>query len=139
MTEHVLHHHLSGLGTSMADDEEAPETFEENGVVRIRNTEFVLPICVGTIAFWLGKKASEEKSHRWTVYVRSPLHDDLSHILDSVTFRYFMQIYFYGFIRPHTLSHALSFFRVWKPNFGGLLLAVCPLWQSCSAALQIRN
>lgn len=73
----------------MEEGDESPETFEENGVVRVRNTEFLLPVCVGTVAFWLGKKASEEKSHRWTVYVRSPLQEDLSHILDSVTFRWF--------------------------------------------------
>lgn len=65
-----------------------PETFEDaSGQKRVKDTEFVLPICVGTIAFWLGKKASEEKSHRWTVYVRSPMGDDMSHILNSVTFR----------------------------------------------------
>ncbi|GMH35369.1 hypothetical protein BSKO_03237 [Bryopsis sp. KO-2023] len=74
------------MANSPVEDEQ--QTFEDaKGVKRVRDTEYVLPICMGTVAFWLGKKASEEKSHRWTVYVRSPLGEDMSHILESVTFR----------------------------------------------------
>ncbi|CAD7705147.1 unnamed protein product [Ostreobium quekettii] len=67
---------------------EEPATFVDyQGITRVRGAEYVLPICVGTVGFWLGKKASEEKSHRWTVYVRGPRGMDISHAVHSVTFR----------------------------------------------------
>lgn len=41
----------------------------------------------GTVAFWLGKKAEESKSHRWTCYVRSNRADeDLSLYVRKVVF-----------------------------------------------------
>ena len=30
------------------------------------------PIAYGSIAFWLGKKAEETQTHRWTLFVRGP-------------------------------------------------------------------
>ena len=44
-------------------------------------------IIIGTIAYYLGKKADEYHSHRWTVYVRGPDGEDLTHVLESVTFK----------------------------------------------------
>ena len=60
---------------------------DDRGITRVRDAEYVLPVCVGTVGFWLGKKASEEKSHRWTVYVRGARGLDISHAIDRVTFR----------------------------------------------------
>jgi YEATS domain-containing protein 4 len=40
----------------------------------MRDTELVVPICYGTCAYWLGKKADEYHSHKWTVYLREPEH-----------------------------------------------------------------
>ena len=50
------------------------------------DVELVVPVVVGTAAFWLGKKADEFHSHRWTVYLRSPTGEDLSHLLSKVVF-----------------------------------------------------
>ncbi|KAJ1631131.1 yeats family-domain-containing protein [Pavlovales sp. CCMP2436] len=45
------------------------------------------PIVYGTIAFWLGKKAEESKSHRWTCYLRSNRPDeDLGLFVRKVVF-----------------------------------------------------
>ena len=44
-------------------------------------------IIIGTIAYYLGKKADEYHSHKWTVYVRGPDGEDLTHVLESVTFK----------------------------------------------------
>jgi YEATS domain-containing protein 4 len=43
-------------------------------------------IIVGTIAHYLGKRADEYHSHRWTVYVRGLDGEDLSHCVESVEF-----------------------------------------------------
>jgi len=57
------------------------------GKKRLAEKEVVVPICFGTVAFWLGKKADEFHSHRWTVYVRSPTGQDLSHVISKVVFK----------------------------------------------------
>ena len=46
----------------------------------------VVPGFVGPGAFWLGKKADEFHSHRWTVYLRSAADEDISHIVSKVVF-----------------------------------------------------
>lgn len=53
---------------------------------RMRDTELVVPVCYGTCAYWLGKKADEYHSHKWTVYLRGPEHEDLSHVIQKVVF-----------------------------------------------------
>ena len=40
----------------------------------------------GSIAWWLGKKAEPEKTHKWSVYVRDPYNRDLSLVVDRVVF-----------------------------------------------------
>jgi len=40
---------------------------DAGGKKRMRDTELVVPICFGTCAYWLGKKADEYHSHKWTV------------------------------------------------------------------------
>ena len=66
-----------------ADDDAAAG---EGGKKRMRDTELVVPVCYGTCAYWLGKKADEYHSHKWTVYLRGPEHEDLSHAIQKVVF-----------------------------------------------------
>lgn len=53
---------------------------------RLRNTEYVYPVVVGSIAFTLGKRATDAATHRWTAYVRGVNNEDLSHLVQKVTF-----------------------------------------------------
>ncbi|XP_038970710.1 transcription initiation factor TFIID subunit 14b-like isoform X2 [Phoenix dactylifera] len=54
---------------------------------RLKDVEIGFPIVYGAISFWLGKKASEYNSHKWTVYVRSATNEDLSVIVKSAVFQ----------------------------------------------------
>ncbi|KAL7544612.1 hypothetical protein ACHAWF_007989 [Thalassiosira exigua] len=55
---------------------------------RLDNTTACLPIAYGSIAFYLGKKADEYRTHRWTLYVRSPDPTfDLSRAISKVVFQ----------------------------------------------------
>ncbi|KAL5999153.1 Transcription initiation factor TFIID subunit 14b [Asimina triloba] len=54
---------------------------------RLKDIEITIPIVYGTISFWLGKKASEYQSHKWTVYVRGATSEDLSAIIKRVVFQ----------------------------------------------------
>lgn len=51
---------------------------------RLNGVEFVLPVITGSIAFFLGSKSSQFVTHKWTVYVRHPNNEDLSHIIQKV-------------------------------------------------------
>jgi transcription initiation factor IIF auxiliary subunit len=44
------------------------------------------PIIYGNISWWLGKKADDTKTHRWTTYVRGPHNEDLSYFIKKVVF-----------------------------------------------------
>ncbi|KAG2430163.1 hypothetical protein HXX76_010262 [Chlamydomonas incerta] len=59
---------------------------DEQGSRRLRDTELVVPVVVGTCAWWVGKKANDSVTHRWTVYARGANGEDLSHIISKVTF-----------------------------------------------------
>lgn len=54
---------------------------------KLKDVEISLPVVYGNIAFWLGKKASEYQSHRWTVYVRGATNEDLSVMVKRVVFQ----------------------------------------------------
>ncbi|KAH7692537.1 YEATS protein [Dioscorea alata] len=54
---------------------------------RLKDVEISFPIVYGTISFWLGKKASEYQSHKWTVYVRGATNEDLSVIIKRAVFQ----------------------------------------------------
>lgn len=41
-------------------------------------------IVLGSIAFFLGKQAVEEHSHRWTIYLRGLENEDLSYFISKV-------------------------------------------------------
>eukprot|EP00250_Pteridium_aquilinum_P020035 c24678_g1_i1 orf=349-1068(-) len=55
-------------------------------VRRVKDVEISVPIAYGTIAYWLGKKADEYRSHRWTVYIRSISNEDLGSVIKRVIF-----------------------------------------------------
>jgi len=44
------------------------------------------PLVYGSVAWWLGRKADESATHRWTVYVRGPQGEDISYFIDKVVF-----------------------------------------------------
>ena len=50
-------------------------------------TTVCLQIVYGSIAFYLGKKADEFSTHRWTLYIRGPNHEDLSVVISKVIFQ----------------------------------------------------
>ncbi|CAM6035540.1 unnamed protein product [Sphagnum compactum] len=62
-------------------------TPEENPVKRVKGVELIVPVAYGTISFWLGKKAEESKSHKWTVYLRSVDNEDLGVVIKRVVFQ----------------------------------------------------
>ncbi len=51
------------------------------------SSAFTLGFCYGTAALWQGKKAEQERSHRWTVYVRGANNEDLSPVVKRVLFQ----------------------------------------------------
>eukprot|EP00262_Sarcandra_glabra_P001520 TRINITY_DN11645_c0_g1_i2.p1 TRINITY_DN11645_c0_g1~~TRINITY_DN11645_c0_g1_i2.p1 ORF type:complete len:268 (-),score=33.93 TRINITY_DN11645_c0_g1_i2:106-909(-) len=59
----------------------------KNQSKRLKDVEISIPIVFGTISFWLGKKASEYHSHKWTVYVRGATNEDLSVVIKRVVFQ----------------------------------------------------
>mmetsp|Transcript_31155 Transcript_31155/g.52320 ORF Transcript_31155/g.52320 Transcript_31155/m.52320 type:complete len:216 (-) Transcript_31155:318-965(-) len=68
---------------------QAPKILEDKvtGKKRLENTEFVYKFAYGSVAFWLGKKADEYHSHRWTCYVRNPENKDMTHVIEKVVFK----------------------------------------------------
>lgn len=69
--------------TPKSNDDTAKKTL----IKKLKESEISVPICYGTISFWLGKKASEYNSHKWTVYVRSAANEDLSVVLKRAVFQ----------------------------------------------------
>lgn len=55
--------------------------------MRLKDVEICVPIVYGTVAFWLGKKASEALSHKWTVYVRGATNEDIGGVVKRVVFQ----------------------------------------------------
>ncbi|RVX16755.1 Transcription initiation factor TFIID subunit 14b [Vitis vinifera] len=54
---------------------------------RLKDVEICVPISYGTISFWLGRKASESQSHKWTVYVRGATNEDLGVVIRRAVFQ----------------------------------------------------
>ncbi|XP_077220794.1 transcription initiation factor TFIID subunit 14b-like [Tasmannia lanceolata] len=65
----------------------AEDNEKKNQVKKLKDVEISIPIVYGTISFWLGKKASEYHSHKWTVYVRGATNEDLSVVIKRVVFQ----------------------------------------------------
>lgn len=76
----------AGAAAPAEETKAADEAETSGGKKRMRDTELVMPVCYGTCAYWLGKKADEYHSHKWTVYLRGPEHEDLSHAIQKVVF-----------------------------------------------------
>ncbi|KAK7252962.1 hypothetical protein RIF29_37292 [Crotalaria pallida] len=60
---------------------------KKNGNRRLKDVEICVPIVYGSVAFYLGKKASESQSHKWTVYVRGASNEDLGVLIKKVVFQ----------------------------------------------------
>ncbi|GLT30674.1 hypothetical protein SLA2020_054650 [Shorea laevis] len=54
---------------------------------KLKDVEISVPIVYGNAAFWLGKKASEYQSHKWTVYVRGATNEDLGVVIKRAVFQ----------------------------------------------------
>ncbi|KAG7026746.1 Transcription initiation factor TFIID subunit 14b, partial [Cucurbita argyrosperma subsp. argyrosperma] len=54
---------------------------------KLKDMEICVPIVCGTIAFYLGRKASKSQSHKWTVYVRGATSEDLVVVIKRVVFQ----------------------------------------------------
>ncbi|GAB2291742.1 Transcription initiation factor TFIID subunit 14b [Dionaea muscipula] len=76
-----------------ADEPEAgssapkPQRAKSSSSKRLKDFEISIPIVYGNIAFWLGKKASEYQSHKWTVYVRGATNEDLGVVIKRAVFQ----------------------------------------------------
>nr|XP_023884435.1 transcription initiation factor TFIID subunit 14b-like isoform X1 [Quercus suber]POE70562.1 transcription initiation factor tfiid subunit 14b [Quercus suber] len=65
----------------------ADDTDKKGANRRLKDVEICVPIVYGTIAFYLGRKASESQSHKWTVYVRGATNEDLGAVIKRVVFQ----------------------------------------------------
>jgi YEATS family len=68
----------------------APHSLSTHLSTRLDRTTVCLPIVHGSVAFYLGKKAenkNEFQSHQWTLYLRGPNNEDLSHCIEKVVFQ----------------------------------------------------
>jgi YEATS family len=68
----------------------APHSLSTHLSTRLDRTTVCLPIVHGSVAFYLGKKAenkNEFQSHQWTLYLRCPNNEDLSHCIEKVVFQ----------------------------------------------------
>ncbi|KAH9287513.1 hypothetical protein KI387_031630, partial [Taxus chinensis] len=68
-----------------ADQDHHPHP--KNQIKRVKDVEMTIPIVYGTISFWLGKKADEYHSHKWTVYIRGATNEDLGVAIKRVVFQ----------------------------------------------------
>ncbi|CAB9500274.1 AF-9 homolog [Seminavis robusta] len=71
---------MSGTSTDQSNNSKQP-------LKRLEKTTACLPIVYGSVAFFLGKKADEFKTHQWTLYVRGPKNEDLSGVIEKVVFQ----------------------------------------------------
>ncbi|KAL8156421.1 transcription initiation factor TFIID subunit 14b-like isoform X1 [Apium graveolens] len=63
------------------------DTDKKSVIKKLKDVEITVPIVYGNVAFWLGKKASEYQSHKWTVYVRGATNEDLSVVVKRAVFQ----------------------------------------------------
>ncbi|CAN1255403.1 Transcription initiation factor TFIID subunit 14b [Linum perenne] len=75
---------LKTLKTKLSKPEDAEK---KTGNKKFKDVEIGVPIVYGNIAFWLGKKANEYQSHKWTVYVRGASNEDISVAVKKVVFQ----------------------------------------------------
>lgn len=65
---------------------ELAQSHRESKPVPKRSPAICQPIVYGSIAWWLGRKADEQNSHKWTVFLRGVDCEDLSYLLEKVVF-----------------------------------------------------
>lgn len=53
---------------------------------RLENSTFTCPVVYGSISHWMGRKADEHATHRWTLFVRGPNDEDLSCFVSKIIF-----------------------------------------------------
>ncbi|KAL5713505.1 hypothetical protein ACHQM5_015574 [Ranunculus cassubicifolius] len=53
----------------------------------LEDVEISVPIIYGSTSFWLGEKANQHQTHKWTVYVRSALYEDLGVVIKRAVFK----------------------------------------------------
>lgn len=63
------------------------DTDKKSLIKKLKDVEITVPIVYGNVAFWLGKKASEYQSHKWTVYVRGATNEDISVTVKRAVFQ----------------------------------------------------
>ena len=54
---------------------------------RKKQTAVCCPLVYGSIAFWLGRKADEFHTHKWSLFVRGPHGEDISYFVEKVVFK----------------------------------------------------
>ncbi|KAK9841046.1 hypothetical protein WJX81_007486 [Elliptochloris bilobata] len=108
----------------MSAEPEAPQPASDaapdqpDGVVREKGAEFVLPIVIGTCAFYLGKKATDTQTHRWNLYVRGANGEEITHVVKKVVF--FLHPTFHNPVRE-VLQHP---FEIEEHGWGEFELSV---------------
>jgi hypothetical protein len=78
---------LSPTGTPAASGPPNTAVKTEGNSPTLSKTTACLPIVYGSVAFYLGKEADEFQTHRWTLYIRGPNHEDLSVAISKVVFQ----------------------------------------------------
>ncbi|XP_071722728.1 transcription initiation factor TFIID subunit 14b-like [Rutidosis leptorrhynchoides] len=81
---------MQAQGENQQDDAIKPQRIKISKATdekRLKDVEISVPIVYGTIAFYLGRKASESMSHKWTVYVRGATNEDLRAVISRVVFQ----------------------------------------------------
>jgi YEATS domain-containing protein 4 len=68
----------NGLSKNGAASDDAP---------RLVNTTACLPFVYGSVAVYLGNKADDYNTHKWTLYLRGPNNEDLSSCIAKVVFQ----------------------------------------------------
>jgi transcription initiation factor IIF auxiliary subunit len=88
---------------------------------RVDGTTIACPFVYGSIAYWMGRKADEFATHKWTLYVRGPNMEDMSSFISKVVFTLHP-----SFSAP--IRGIDQFKRMPSPQ--GYLL--CYIWANCS-------
>lgn len=71
--------------------------------VRQKNVVVYKPVIYGSIATYLGRKAEETKTHKWSIFVRGADNEDLSYMISKVVITLHM-----SFANPVRGSGAVS-------------------------------
>ena len=82
---------------------------------RVEGTTVACPFVYGSIAHWMGKKADEFATHKWTLYIRGPNMEDMSSFISRVVFTLHPSFaapirgtYAFGFFSQHITAVPLS-------------------------------